>query len=248
MLEHALYIDADRPGGLSCLLQGKTSSAVSETPRAVQGDEFLLQLYFRKRGSPSAASTAATVSPAAIVFAAKKADNLGATTLLFSTAAFAPAGEGDDARYEAVLNLNTPELDAAFGTEKTVTARVDVELQNADNSRRLTYQFDWFISRQAYAGEATPTPGTPTYPHPSLIVTKIRGTIELDEGADSAEVENLGLSEAPAQVLLTLRTPSAEDPLLVCAVAGAPTAGGFQVVLSAPTPDEGYKIDWMVIP
>ena len=171
MFEYALYIDADRPGGLSCLLEGKTSATVSETPRATQGDEFLLKLYFRRRGSPSEASTPADIAPSAIVFAGKKADNLGATTLLFSTASFVASGEGDDLRYEAVLNLNTPELDAAFGSEKSVAARVDVELQNTDNSRRLTYQFDWIISRQAYAGEASPTPGTPPYPHPSKLVT-----------------------------------------------------------------------------
>ena len=248
MFEYALYIDADRPGGLSCLLEGKTSATVSETPRATQGDEFLLKLYFRRRGSPSKASTPADIAPSAIVFAGKKADNLGATTLLFSTASFVAAGEGDDAHYEAVLNLNTPELDAAFGSEKSVAARVDVELQNTDNSRRLTYQFDWIISRQAYAGEATPTPGTPEYPHPSQIVTKVCGTIALDAGAGSATVSGLDLGAAPAQVMLTLRAPSAEAPLLVCSVAGAPTADGFHVILSAPTPTEGYLIDWIVIP
>ncbi|WP_448579277.1 hypothetical protein [Thermosphaera sp.] len=248
MFEYSLYIDADRPGGRSCLLEGKTSAPLGDTPRVVQADAFVLKLYFRKRMSAGSPSTPAPVSPSAIILAAKRADDLSATTLLFSAADFSPAGEGDDRHYEAILNLHTPEMDAAFGTDKTMLARVDIELQNADNTRRLTYQFDLTVVRQVYGGEATPTPGTPPYPHPSLIITKIRGTINLDEGSSSATVENLGLGAPPAQVLLTLRTPSAEAPMLACAVAGAPTADGFVVVLSAPTPSVGYKLDWLVIP
>jgi hypothetical protein len=121
-------------------------------------------------------------------------------------------------------------------------------VQNAGNTRRLTYQFDLTVSHQVYGGEADPTPGTPPYPHPDLIVQKIRGTVDLADDEDEVEVTGLGLDEAPAQVLLTIRKPSAAAPLIVCGLVGDPTDDGFTVALSAEPGIEGYKLDYLVIP
>lgn len=251
MFEYSLFIDVDRPGGLSCLMDGRASSALQDTPRVAQSDIFLLKLYFRKRGATTAPSTTADVDPGAIVFAGKKADNLGALTLLFSAIDFVAVGAEDDAHYEAVLDLTSDELSGAFGTEKSITARVDVELQNGDNTRRLTYQFDMIVSRQAYGGEANPMPGTPAYPPPSSLLTRsLAITTEIAEAAQEVVVDlsDLALGAAPAAVLPIVRSPSAEAVQIFAASVHTVTAEAATVCLSAAAPASGYTLQVLVIP
>lgn len=173
MFEYSLYIDIDKPGGLSCLLDGKTSSQLQTEPMLVQGDCFTLKLFFRRRGVLGAASTPITLAAGSeIVLAGKHIDDLGAVTLLFNATSFAETGSGDDLHYEATLDLNTVELDAKVGTNKDISVRIDVEVEDAGNDMRATYQFDATVRHQVYDGEADPTPGTPAYPHPDLLYTK----------------------------------------------------------------------------
>jgi hypothetical protein len=49
---------------------------------------------------------------------------------------------------------------------------VDIEVQNADNSERSTFQFTATVKKQAYAGESNPVPGAPLYPAPNQIMLK----------------------------------------------------------------------------
>ena len=171
-LDYNLFVDVDAPGGAACLLVEKTSSPRSDRPTFIQADKFPLNLYFRRRGNEGNASTAVPLDALTVVLGAKLLDNLSATTLLFSAAGFAETGTGDDLRYQAVLDLNTAELAAALTTAKSCTARINIEIETAGNARRLSYQFDVTVQKQTYGGEAAPTPGTPIYPHPSLLLLK----------------------------------------------------------------------------
>lgn len=249
MFEFSLYIDADRPGGMECLLDGKSSSFAQAEPQLAQGDELLLKLFFRRRGAAGAASTAVQLATGAnIVLAAKEEDGLAEATLLFSAAAFVETGTGDDLHYESALNLNTDELDAAITGGDPLPVRVDVEVQNGGNTYRLTYQFDMAISPQVYDGEADPTPGTPAYPHPDLIVTKIRGTVAIPSGASSVAVSGLALGAVPAQILPKVRKPTAGAPRIDGDVLDdSVTADGFTFELGAAAPASGYKLDYLLI-
>lgn len=247
MFDQAFYIDIDRPGGRACLLDGKASAALPDTPMLVQGDVGPLKLFFRRRGVAGAASTPMQHEGASIVAAGKHVDDMGAATLLFSATSFVETGTGDDLHYLSELDLTAAEIGTKLGTGKEITVRVDVEVQTPGNTQRITYQFDVTVRKQGYSGEATPTPGTPPYPHPDQIVTKVRGTVEIGDDEDTVEVTNLGLEAAPAQVLLTLRKPDAAAPLLACNLVGDPTADGFTAALSGATPDTGYKLDYLLI-
>lgn len=248
MFEHNLYIDIDRPGGLPCLLDGKASSLLQSEPQMVHADQFPLNVYFRRRGSAGAASTAVDLGAGkTLILAGKKSAVLATGETLFSAAGFEAAGEGDDLHYTADLNLNTGALATALGTENTLPVRVDIEIQTAGNAQRITYQFNLTISRQVYAGEPAPDEALPPYPHPSAIVTKLRGTVDLTEDDGGVTVTGLALGAVPAQVLLSLRIPSAGASLIPLALVGTPTADGFDVIFGAKIPAAGYTLDYLVI-
>lgn len=154
----SLYVDVTKPGGLQPLLSGKSSTEIASSPSFVLGDKFTLALYFREPSSGiTTASTAIEIS-GAIALGAKATADLDATALLFSASSFSAAGESDDLRYEAALNLNTAELAAAMEGADTLDVTIDIEVQNAGNSERLTFQFAAQIKRQALTGtEAGPT-------------------------------------------------------------------------------------------
>lgn len=161
--EYSLFIDVDRPGGQPCLLEGKTSAALAGDPLLAQGDTFNLKLYFRRRGVAGAASTAVELAPGGIVFAGKHVDSLGEETVLFSASAFTVEGTGDDLRYACGLNLNTTELHAKIGTAKTLPVRIDVEVQDEVNGKRLTFQFDATVRHQVYEDEPPAEPALTYY-------------------------------------------------------------------------------------
>lgn len=169
-----LFIDTAKPGGLACLLEGAQGAARQTALSLVQGDDFTVRLFFRTvPDGIYTASTAVELDAGAELVMAGKAD-LEETTLLFSATGFT-ADEDEDlgAFYSARLNLNTSELEEALdGEEDALTVYVDVEVQNADNSRRLTYRFTLTVEQQVYDGEADPTPGTPDYPSPSAVMVK----------------------------------------------------------------------------
>lgn len=169
-----LFIDVARPGGQTCLLNGAQSSAVTEAPRWMQGDEFAIRLFFRDVSAGIyTASTAVTLDAGAeIVLAAK--EDVDAEDLLFNATGFTAATDATlGAYYGATLSLNTTELqDALAAAADTLDALVDVEVQNADNTSRVTFRFAVKITQQVYANEADPTPGTPAYPAASTLMLK----------------------------------------------------------------------------
>lgn len=243
-----LYIDVAKYGaGTNPLLTIATDSvAQAPAPVLVQGDHFRLRLFFRSV-SGATATPVDLGENTAIVVAAKKLGALGAESNLFAATGFALEGEGTAACWSAWCDLHTDELEAAFGTTDEIRVRMDIEVQTIANDRRTTFQVDCTVRRHAYAGEGEPTPAGPVYPSPDAIVTKLRGTVDLTEDDGGVTVTGLALGAAPAQVLLSLRIPSAEASLIPYALAGAPTADGFSVIFGAAIPDEGYKLDYLVI-
>lgn len=175
----------------------------------------------------------------------------GTEETLFESTAFAEINLGTEEAplwaYDVELSLATTELEDALGGEKDMTARVDVELAVAGGARPKTGRLYPRILRQAYSGN-TPTPADPELPAPESIVTKIRGTIAIGSGDSAATVEGLALGAVPAQVLLTLRKPSAGDPQISVALMDDSLSDeGFGLELGAATPKAGYKVDYLII-
>lgn len=243
-----LYIDIRTAGGLATLLKEKTSNAAALPLVFVQGDKFTLRLFFRTPDE-SAGTSAVVQLPAGFVVAigAKPAAMMGLSTLLFFEDTFAEAGSGDDIYYGATLDLNTTELAAALLASNSVDVTIDVEVQNSDNSERMTFQFGATIYRQSYSNEADPTPGTPTYPTPSTLLVKHCGTAAVTAAASSVTVTGLALDFTPAQVLVSIRKPAGGDNLWATVRDASISADGFIADLSAPAVGAGYKLDYLLI-
>jgi hypothetical protein len=160
----ALYFNVDS-GGSAPLLDGKSSTQRSAAPVFVQGDKVRLELWFRSlAASPLNASTVAQlVAGSKIAVAAKQLTALDEPAVLFSAFDFVEGGSGDDLYYYADLDLNTQEIDDLFDTEDETSAaiRVDIEIQNSDNTDRLTLQFDATLKQQVYDNGLAATPGAP---------------------------------------------------------------------------------------
>lgn len=178
------------------------------------------------------------------------AGELGTEDTLFESTGFTEVNIGTEEApiwaYDIDLSLATEELEDALDGEKQITARVDIELAVSGGTSPKSARMYPKILRQAYTGN-TPTPADPELPAPESIVTKIRGTVTVGSGESSGSVTGLALGAVPAQVLLTLRTPSAGSALIAAVVAGAPTADGFDWELGAATPAAGYKLDYLII-
>ena len=72
----------------------------------------------------------------------------------------------------------------------------------------------------------------------------VSGSVNVPAAAAEMAVTGLSLPFVPTQVVCSLRQPDADADYITCAVSGAPTADGFSVSFSAPTPSEGYVLDW----
>jgi hypothetical protein len=168
------YVDVDA-GGNPPLLDGKTSTKLNLAPCFIQADKFPLRLFFRKKAATTGGASAAVQHDPSdnIVFACKKTADLTGTVLLFSVTGFTLEGEEDDICYQAVLDLDTPAMRTAMASQTTPLAvRIDIEVQNADNTERATFQFDATIRKQVYNGEAVPSPSAPLYPAPNQLMLK----------------------------------------------------------------------------
>jgi hypothetical protein len=172
------YLNVDSLGTASrALLDGTSSAPLNDDPRLTLGDKHKVRLWFRApQGQSTTSSQVRLDAGSVIVFAAKKTSALNGSILLFSTDTFTEALDGTDYYYEGTVDLATSNSLAAFGASDTsIAITVDVEVQNADNTERVTLQFPAIFRRQGYAGEASVTPAEPVYPAPSAIVVQAVG-------------------------------------------------------------------------
>jgi hypothetical protein len=154
----SLYIDVAKAGGENPLLDKKTVNQAL-TPSFVQGDRLTLSLFFRSIADAVTTTVSDAVelpAGAAVVVGGAVKGDLDAGTLLFYASAFSLQGSGDDARYDATLDLDTAEVEDALAESDSVEIRIDVEVQDAGNAERLTYQFDAVLYRQVYAAQQPP--------------------------------------------------------------------------------------------
>jgi hypothetical protein len=217
-----LYLNLDAQAG-NPLVTSLLNIQSRATPQFVQGDTATLRIWpaTETGNATSPLLTSQLVAGTNIAFAGKSSSALSALTLLFSalswTAHNTEIDNSGNWYYEAELNLNTSELDTAItalsGTATGLAVKCDIELQNADNSQRLTYQFDATVLRQVYDGEASPTPGTPTYPLPGTLA--IKGTSTPDMRLDIT-----GLTGGTATDLDGIVTLGATVPQVVMLVIG----------------------------
>lgn len=162
-----LFIDYAKPGGVDCLLDGITSMPASERPALMSGDASKLRLYFRTVGATVDVNSTEQELPAGctIVVAGKPLSNLSGTQpLFFYCSSFSSqTGLGGDTCYEADIDLTGTDLlnaiEALPNTTRYIPVLVDIEVRNAGNSARSTYQAVLNIYRQVYqGGEVVPTP------------------------------------------------------------------------------------------
>ncbi len=158
-----LYLDINSPGANSNLLNGTSNVLVSNRPNWVSGDKFYLRLWFRTKGTLGGTSTSYTLQAGSALVAAGKSD-LTATDVLFSATGFVEQTSGTEVYYEAILDLNTTQLATALTSVGSVSVYLDVEVQNSDNSRRLTWRNTITVTKQAYSGTEVATDGNPPYP------------------------------------------------------------------------------------
>jgi hypothetical protein len=78
-------------------------------------------------------------------------------------------------------------------------------------------------------------------------VRKVAGTQAIAAGVDSVVVTGLGLSSAPAQVLVTVRKATGGSNYFASVRGDSITAEGFTADLSAATDAGTYALDWLVI-
>jgi hypothetical protein len=153
-----LYLDVAKfATGANPLLNVDGGSVRSGgSPTLIQGDHLTLRLHFC-RFTSAGLEIVDLPAGSAIVFAGRLRDEIESGDILFAADTFTVSGTGDDLLYYADLDLNTTELDEAIGSEAQLIVRCDVEVQNADNSRRMTLQFDATVRHEVYAeGAAVP--------------------------------------------------------------------------------------------
>lgn len=244
-----IWLNVGRNGGNPVLdVTGGSFSEISVI-NLVAGDHLTLRVFLREISPTGELTPFVLADGQGLVFSGSNT----AGTSLFLATDFIAEGEDDTLCYKSQLNLNTVELlDATDSLPYTDSLRVrcDLEMQTAANARRRTIQLDALIRKQVYEGGELPEPAVDPYPLPGdLLLAKMTGSVSVDAAAQFVEVDisDLGLIDAPARVLLTLRAPSAEAPLIFSQAVGAPTIGAFTVALSAPAPSTGYIIDYLLI-
>jgi hypothetical protein len=168
-----IYLDRGKPGGQTCVLNGVSSQALQSNHQMLQGDTLRLRIHWRTAGGYGAVATSVTLDAGdAMVLAGKLATDPGAVDALFSCATFVQGAAGADNYYEGVLDLNTAELATALTSALYEDCSVDVEIQNAANTERLSYRLTVRVHKQVYAGTEGTTAGSPPYPAPDSLALK----------------------------------------------------------------------------
>ena len=247
-----LYINlAAGPAGP--LLASSASLATGPKPIWNQNDKFTLRLWFlTPAGSINTPPTITALDDGAVIaLGARPAANLDNDGLLFSASAFTATTDGDgNPYYYADLNLNTEALGTALTGQKSLMVLVDLQVQNAGNTERLTVpQFAATILRDVIRGdEGVPVSGDPVYPVPAAIELVAR------KGAPNGYAALDGTGKVPADQL-----PAGADSVPIVMPYNAiitpdMTVGPLRktlltgnTLLNAPTnATEGMRFEWWV--
>lgn len=248
-----LVIDIDSPSATGCVFGldagGRPSGfAVGAAIVLVAGDYVCFRLYFWSSARALNLRLSGTYQ---IVIAGAAQDDEG--TILFEGDSFVEVNVGSEEApvwaYDLEVSLDTQAMASAIGEESPLVAETDIEVSTATAENPMTIRIRPTILAQVYVGGTPPDPSEPAYPAPASIVTKLRGTVAIPEGDTLVAVSGLGLGGIPAQVLLSLRKPTAGAPQL-----GDPellddtvTADAFSFELGAAPEVTGYSVDYLII-
>jgi len=189
MRTRTLYVDVDAVPGVNVLLQPDSPNPLNTQTAFVQGDRFTLRVAFMKRKPPEEVGGLDGVvyqelaAGDVLVLAGREGGNVVFGQTLFVADGFVKVVvEEDEAErifYEAVCNLHTTAIARLFQERRTTTMAiaVDLEVQNAGNTERVTYRFGATLLSEAYQGEEPPEEAGLLYPPPSALVTADRVVI-----------------------------------------------------------------------
>jgi hypothetical protein len=235
-----LYINLDSLGRPESPLLTVSADSVSKTtsgPVFVHADKLTLNLHFMRQDAATKQWASQQLANTSIVFAGKYN-----STLMFSVTSFTEVESSGEYYYSGTIDLNTSALDTALTTAgKAITVPTDLELQNADNTQRATFQFNSTVNPQNYSGgEGVPESGDPAYPSPSSIVTRNIGTAAMTAKTKTIDLTSFALDHTPI-VLVTATHPTHT----IFATARAVTSTSFEIVLSSY--ESGTEVFWIVI-
>ena len=234
------YVDVDAGGGPP-LLNGTKSSRVSNAPTFIQADHFPVRIYFRTIiASTEPTNSIALPTDSKMVIAAKSKDNLTSPSLLFFADDFTEVVEGNDTYYGADLDTNTIELNNLLNSKDRANIIVDIEVQDATNAERTTFQFEAVAKKQVYGNESAPSSAIPS--------SSVSATVSLSASTASGSITDLGLGYTPSQVLLTVSKPAGGANIWATAVDGSLSSDGCDFDLSAAPPTADYKLNAIFVP
>jgi len=147
-----LYIDVDRIGASSCLLDGLSAAARADRPGLVAGDILTVRVHFR-RVDDGDSQAVQLDGDEAVVLAAKAAY---AGDLLAAVTEWTSGGTEDDPYIEGVLDLTADAVRLGLGDEEEIPIHCDIEVST--NTRRGTYRFQGVLRAQVYDGDTPPVP------------------------------------------------------------------------------------------
>jgi hypothetical protein len=244
-LELVVNLAARGASTLTTSISGLTPLATTDI---VQNDDFPLRLRFVLPTNDSAnpAEVVELADDAVIVFSGKDASALSGSSLLYYCDSFVAGSDDNGPYYQGILNTNTTEVAAAFAALSSAKATIsvinEIEVQNADNTQRTSFQHACILRRQVFNGEATPTPGTPIYPAPTQILIPGRDlyTQSPNVGDDFVDIA-IPASATRIGLLGILRPSSDTAPLSIvdCVRTGDTTV---RVTFSADVAAEGYQV------
>ena len=155
MLRLDLHLDINAAYGRVLLTSATDSSLRQPAPSIVAGDAMPVRLYFWSRSSTGTLTAADPGETSVILFSARPAGVPSGSDLLFLCDNFT---ETETGVWDGSLSLATAELAAHLATApagaKIITG--EVEIQNADDTQRLSYQFDLTARAQVYDNQDTP--------------------------------------------------------------------------------------------
>jgi hypothetical protein len=157
-----LYLNLDRTAG-NVLMRSASDPTGAVPPVWVEGDTFTLRLHLLRPTGSGGLSRQTLASDDVILLGARVKRGRG--VLLFSAGEFSEETVDGVEVYQAQVNLNTAELVDAFGLEQILQVAIDVEIQNAADTARLSVPFLVNVIRQARAGSEVDPPAVSAANH-----------------------------------------------------------------------------------
>lgn len=235
-----IYIDVDAYGTTPILTYNSGQAVANSNNLSwVASDVVTLNLHFMRLDSTWEAQR---LVGSTIILAGKSTPDGEA---LFACTSFTEASASEGYYYYDTLSLHTTALSAAMGTSDSLEVHVDLELQDATNTYRQTFQWDVDILKQYYLGtEGLPASAAIIYPAPGSLLLNYTGTVEPTAKQFTVDITGFALDAAP-KVFLQVESESC-----VFAIVKKDTISNisFEGELSSYDVADGTKVLYFLIP